>query len=136
MKNKFVIFALMAVMLILVVASSPGITGLQKASIPAAPTTTPAPAGQLDIPAVKIQFYVAGPNPSVNTVDAQKRIAGFFNGIFHGIISPGTLLLSFFNSDIQMYEVHNKGGFYNLGFLFGAALIFGIIGLLSGRRRR
>jgi hypothetical protein len=136
MKNKYVVFALLAVMLILVVASSPGITGLQQASISAAPTSTPAPVGQLDIPAVKIQFYVPGPNPMVNTVDLQKHTAGFFIGIFHGIISPGTLLVSFINSDVQMYEVHNKGGLYNLGFLLGAAVIFGFMGILTGRRRR
>ena len=136
MKKRIVVFALLAVMLLLVVASSPGITGLQKAPVSIVQTSTPAPVGQIDIPAVKVQLYVPGPNPLVNTADLQNRTAGFIIGIFHGLISPGTLLVSFFNSNVQMYEVHNKGGFYNLGFLLGAAVIFGFMGLLTGRRYR
>lgn len=133
MKKKFIVVALIVVMLILVVASSPGITGLEKGSVSKA-TNTPVPAGQIDIPAVKVQLYVPGPNPLENTANLNNQTAGFIIGLFHGFISPGTLLVSFFNADVQMYEVHNKGGFYNLGFLLGAAVIFGFMGLVTGRR--
>ena len=136
MKKRIVFIVLIATMLLLVVASAPGLTGFQMAPVSIAQTSTPAPLGQIDIPAVKVQLYVPGPNPLVNTVDQQKRTAGFIIGVFHGLISPGTLLVSFFNFNVQMYEVHNKGGFYNLGFLLGAAVIFGLMGLLTGRRYR
>jgi len=57
-------------------------------------------------------------------------------GIWHGIISPVTLVISFFNKDIQMYEVHNDGSQYNLGFLLGIVILFAILGLINGSRSR
>lgn len=136
MKKRIVVIVLIAVMLLLVVASSPGFAAKTNAAAAVAQTSTPAPVGQINIPAVKVQLYVPGPNPLVNTANLQNRTAGFIIGVFHGLISPGTLLVSFFNSNVQMYEVHNKGGLYNLGFLLGAAVIFGLMGLLTGRRYR
>jgi hypothetical protein len=35
-----------------------------------------------------------------------------------------------------MYEVHNNGGWYNLGFLLGLIIIFGGSGGGAARRRR
>jgi hypothetical protein len=37
---------------------------------------------------------------------------------------------------VQMYEVHNDGSQYNLGFLLGIAIVFVILGLLVGSGRR
>jgi hypothetical protein len=37
---------------------------------------------------------------------------------------------------VQMYEVHNNGPMYNLGFLLGAIVLFAILGFSGGRRRR
>ena len=54
----------------------------------------------------------------------------------HGLISVVTLIISFFKPEIQMYEVHNTGPLYNLGFLIGAILLFAILGFSGGRRRR
>jgi hypothetical protein len=34
-----------------------------------------------------------------------------------------------------MYEVHNDGNQYNLGFLIGVAIVFIILGALVGSRR-
>jgi hypothetical protein len=98
--------------------------------------STPTPVGQIDIPAVKVQFYSPGPNPLLNTADSFNRISGFLPGIWHGAISPGTLIMSFLNPNIQMYEVHNDGGPYNIGFLIGVGIIFLILGLFAGTRRR
>ena len=36
---------------------------------------------------------------------------------------------------MQMYEVHNNGQQYNLGFLIGVAVVFLLLGVLGGRRR-
>jgi hypothetical protein len=46
-----------------------------------------------------------------------------------------TLVISFFNKDVQMYEVHNIGNLYNLGFFLGVAIVFIFLGLIFGSRR-
>jgi hypothetical protein len=100
------------------------------------PDSTPAPNGQINVPGVSIQVYAPGPNLLGNTADANGLVAGIGLGVWHGIISPVTLVISFFNNNVQMYEVHNNGNQYNLGFLFGVAIVFGILGLTAGSRRR
>ena len=97
---------------------------------------TPTPVGQIDVPAFKLQIYSAGTNPLMNTTDEFNRISGLLPGIWHGAISPVTLVLSIINSNIQMYEVHNDGVPYNLGFLIGVAIVFFVLGIFSGSRRR
>jgi len=104
--------------------------------VPGTRTSTPTPNGQINVPGISIQVYAPGPNPTVNTVDAHGRVAGILLGIWHGIISPVTLVISFFNKGVQIYEVHNDGNQYNLGFLLGVAIVFIILGALVGSRRR
>jgi hypothetical protein len=72
----------------------------------------------------------------MNTADAQGNVAGILMGIWHGIISPVTLVVSFVNPNVQMYEVHNDGSPYNLGFLIGVAIVFILLGVFAGSRRR
>jgi hypothetical protein len=67
----------------------------------------------------------AGPNNVVRILEITKEPVGFWNGLWHGMISPITLVISLFNDNIGMYEVHNNGGWYNLGFLLGAGGVFG-----------
>ena len=43
----------------------------------------------------------------------------------YGMIAPIAFLISLFSERVSMYEVHNSGGWYNLGFLLGAAMIWG-----------
>lgn len=50
--------------------------------------------------------------------------AGFWAGVWHGLICVVTFVISLFNGQVQMYEVHNNGAWYNLGFLLGVACIF------------
>lgn len=63
-------------------------------------------------------------------------MAGFWSGLWHGVVCPIAFVTSLFRRDISIYEVHNNGGWYNLGFVFGA----GAWGLLrwggSGARSR
>lgn len=82
-----------------------------------------------------IQLSMPGPNPALNQPDAQGRIAGAFSGLWHGMIAPITLVFSFFNPEIQMYEVHNVGSEYNFGFILGEIFIFALIGLFIRLRR-
>ena len=88
-----------------------------------------------DKPNTEIQFTAPGPNPEVGTPAANGHIAGLGTGLFHGLISVFTLVFSFFNPDVQMYEVHNDGAWYNLGFLIGSVLLFAFGGFSGGRRR-
>lgn len=136
MKNKLFGFTILIVLIIMLAGCAPG-TGIQITTPkPVTYAGTPAPGAQIDVPGIKIQIYTPGQNPSVNTGDSNNRIAGILQGLWHGIISPVTLVLSFVNPNIQMYEVHNNGGQYNLGFLLGVALVFLLLGMTAGRRRR
>ena len=135
MKKRLIAAALVGWLLILVAGCTPGAVVQVSTPVPSA-SGTPAPSGQINVPGVTIQVGAPGPNPQVNTADASGRIAGILMGLWHGILSPVTLVLSFVNRGVQMYEVHNDGSQYNLGFLLGVALVFVILGATAGSRRR
>ena len=96
-----------------------------------------APGSDLEVttPNSTIELFSPGPNPQLNEADAAGRVSGFVQGLWHGIIAPATLLVSFFNSDVRMYQVHNAGSEYDLGFLVGVALVISFISLLISMRR-
>ncbi len=48
--------------------------------------------------------------------------AGFWAGLWHGLICLITFIISLFNDSVHMYEVNNTGGWYDFGFLLGAAI--------------
>jgi uncharacterized spore protein YtfJ len=77
----------------------------------------------------------AGPNESVNSPNAEGKVAGFWQGLWHGVISPITFVISLFSDTIHIYEVHNNGGWYNFGFLLGASAVFGGSGGGAATRR-
>lgn len=64
------------------------------------------------------------------------QLAGFWLGLWHGLISPITFLVSLFNDHVSIYEVHNNGGWYNFGFMIGVSVIFGGGPGSASRRRR
>jgi len=90
---------------------------------------------ELDPPDNTLQLNTPGVNPLMNEQAENGRVAGLLQGLWHGIIAPVTLVMSFFNENVQMYEVHNNGKEYNLGYLLGVALVFLLLGI-SGRRGR
>jgi hypothetical protein len=59
--------------------------------------------------------------------------AGFFFGLWHGVIAPISFVLSVFFDDIAMYAVNNSGGWYDFGFVIGAGILFGGGGKASKR---
>ena len=136
MKKTRFVFVLIVIMLVMVAGCAPGTNGQINTPVPNAKAGTPAPNGQINVPAVSIPIYWPGPNPLVNKADAQGGIAGVLLGIWHGIISPITLVASFINPNVQMYEVHNDGSQYNLGFFLGVVILFVILGAIVGSRRR
>jgi hypothetical protein len=50
--------------------------------------------------------------------------AGIIAGIVHGILAPIMLVVSIF-TDFSMYELNNRGWFYNFGFLVGLLFVWG-----------
>jgi len=76
-----------------------------------------------------------GPDTQRAVANAGGHIAGFWLGLWHGIIAPITFLISLFSNHVNVYEVHNNGNWYNFGFVLGAGILFGG-GAAGGRRRR
>ncbi len=75
----------------------------------------------------------AGANPSVDIGAADGDIAGFWTGLWHGLIAPITFIISLFSDTVNVYEVHNNGNWYDFGFVFGAAMSLG--GSARGSKR-
>lgn len=60
------------------------------------------------------KYHVPGANP-----------AGFWAGVWHGLISPIAFLVSLFNPEVRIYETHNRGPLYDFGFLIDISAAFG-----------
>ena len=71
-----------------------------------------------------------GPNRLTKTPDAEGKVAGFWLGVWHGLIAPITFIVSIFSDKVGIYDVHNSGNWYNFGFVLGAGLFLsgGILG--------
>lgn len=66
----------------------------------------------------------AGPNVMEQSIKEDKP-AGFWLGIWHGLISLFTFIISLFTDKINVYEVYNNGGWYNFGFIIGISIFYG-----------
>ena len=78
-----------------------------------------------------------GPNDMERTSDDEGKVAGFWKGLWHGLIAPITFIISVFTDKVHLYEVHNNGTWYNFGFVVGAGLFFsgGIFGHRKKRKK-
>lgn len=76
----------------------------------------------------------AGVNPEVGAAADSGDVAGFWPGLWHGIIAPITFVISLFTDNVNIYEVHNSGNWYDFGFVLGAGILFGGGGIF-GRSR-
>jgi len=84
---------------------------------------------------IVIAGCAAGPSELTDLPDDEGKVAGFWQGLWHGAISPFAFLVSLFSDTVNIYEVHNNGAWYNFGFLFGASLFFGGSGRGYAKRR-
>ncbi len=75
----------------------------------------------------------AGTNPLTGT-PGRHGVAGFWSGLWHGMIVVISFVISLFNHHVRIYEVHNNGLWYDFGFLLGIMMSVG--GAAGGRRRR
>lgn len=85
---------------------------------------------------VMLTGCLAGPNEAAKTASEEGRVAGFWLGLWHGLLAPITFIISLFSRNVHFYEVHNNGNWYNFGFVLGAGLLFsgGIFG--RGSRKK
>ncbi len=51
--------------------------------------------------------------------------AGFWAGLWHGLICCVTFVIGLFHEHVRIYEFNNTGHLYDLGFVLGAAIAFG-----------
>ena len=84
---------------------------------------------------VMLAGCAAGPNPVAHTAGTDGSIAGFWLGLWHGLICPITFIISLFSDNVHFYEVHNSGGWYNFGFLLGASSALGGSGASASKLR-
>lgn len=84
--------------------------------------------------AVVLAACAPGANPEVGSATPDGDVAGFWLGLWHGIIAPITFVISLFTDTVNLYEVHNNGNWYDFGFVLGAGILFG--GGFGGARRR
>jgi len=82
---------------------------------------------------VGLTSCVAGPNTQRAVANSAGHIAGFWIGLWQGIIAPITFIISLFANHVNVYEIHNNGNWYNFGFVLGAGILFG--GGAAGSRR-
>ena len=78
----------------------------------------------------------AGPNNLVDVPDPDGEVAGFWMGLWHGFASPVMFIISLFSDNVEVYEVHNTGGWYTFGFMIGVSIIFGGSGGGACKSRR
>jgi hypothetical protein len=78
-----------------------------------------------------LSLLLAGCTPGGGHFDTNAP-AGFFWGIWHGWIAPVSLLIGLFDETTRIYEPHNTGWFYDLGFYI--AIIGGFGGFSFSRR--
>ena len=78
----------------------------------------------------------AGINPTVGVPDADGGSAGFWKGLWHGVISCVTFVISLFTDKVNVYDVHNSGNWYDFGFMLGVSIIFGGTSRATKRKRK
>ena len=75
--------------------------------------------------ALLLTSCAAGPNAMAGKPGPEGDVAGFWLGVWHGFISLFTFIVSLFNDNVSVYEVHNNGNWYNFGFIFGIMMFYG-----------
>jgi drug/metabolite transporter (DMT)-like permease len=65
---------------------------------------------------------------------SENNPAGFWAGLWHGIILVIAFIVSLFNHNVKIYEPNNIGALYDLGFVLGIMLTGGGIFNIFKRR--
>lgn len=92
---------------------------------------------RLVLPLIAIVLLLGACAAGANTEASRTADAGFWLGLWHGVISPITFIISLFKDSVSIYEVRNNGNWYDFGFILGVSMAFGgsASGGVAGRRR-
>jgi hypothetical protein len=85
---------------------------------------------------VFIASCAPGVNEHVGSASGPGIVAGFWRGLWHGIIVPITFLVSLFGGNVGIYELHNSGHWYDFGFVIGVLVFHGRKAAARAARRR
>jgi hypothetical protein len=88
--------------------------------------------GQLDILSILIFFPLAG--AIVLAFIPGRNEMAIKNGAL--LISAVTFVISLFDDDVGIYEIVNRGGWYDFGFILGLTMIWGGSGAASRRKKK
>ena len=64
-------------------------------------------------------FLVAGTNSKYKEQGSSP--AGFWVGLWHGLIAPFVFFVSLWDDTVSIYETNNNGRWYEFGFMLGIA---------------
>ena len=64
------------------------------------------------------------------------KAAGFWAGLWHGLILIITFVISLFTDKVGIYELNNSGGWYNFGFVLGILISIGQCGLGCAKNKK
>ncbi len=73
---------------------------------------------------VLILIFIVSVSCAPGNVRFGEKSAGFWSGLWHGLICWITFIISLFTDSVHMYEINNTGNWYNFGFLIGVMIIF------------
>ncbi len=74
---------------------------------------------------VLVLLVVGGCAPGNDRWASVDSPAGFWAGLWHGIIIIVTFVVSWFTDDVGIYESTNVGFWYNIGFILGCMISLG-----------
>lgn len=78
-------------------------------------------------------FLIFLKSPRIGVLNINTSIAGFWQGFAHGFLILINLVRSFFDKTIGIYEAHNTGVGYNVGFCMGLIIWF-TLGKISNEK--
>lgn len=80
-----------------------------------------------------LQPFMANVLSVAGSISAYKepgaKPAGFWGGLWHGIIAPITFIISLFDDGVSIYETNNNGRWYEFGFMLGIGAYAGSEGV-------
>jgi len=67
-------------------------------------------------------------------VTTGESVGGFWWGFWNGMTQVFAFIGSLFSESISIYDVNNKGGLYDLGYILGTGSLGGILKLIFGEK--
>jgi hypothetical protein len=74
---------------------------------------------------ILLLMLIAGCAAGSENFIGEENTAGFWAGLWHGLISFFTFIIGIFNQNVDIYEVNNAGTLYDFGFILGVMIFFG-----------